>query len=100
MKISVKMFDDRLIVTSPGAFPPLVTPQNISKAQSARNSFIMSGLKVLKLVKCINEGARRMRDALVESKLPEPEFKEIEDTGAPVTVVWWYDFPKPLQRYI
>lgn len=86
MKIFVRMFDDRLIISSPGGFPPLVTPENIYRTQSSRNPFLMRALKDLGLVKCINEGTKRMRDALIGLRLPAPEFSEVEDTGGSVIV--------------
>ncbi len=37
MHITVEMFYDRLVIESPGAFPPFVTPENIYDTQHARN---------------------------------------------------------------
>ena len=37
MNIFVKMFDDKLVIESPGGFPPLITPENIYGAHSPRN---------------------------------------------------------------
>ena len=36
----------------------------------------MDALKYLDFVKCHNEGTRRMRDTMTESKLPLPEFEQ------------------------
>jgi ATP-dependent DNA helicase RecG len=82
MNIFIKMFDDRLVIESPGGFPPLVNPINIYKAHSPRNPFLMNAMFYLDFVKCANEGTRRMRDTMEAMKLPHPEFMQsIESTG-------------------
>ena len=43
MNIFVKMFDDRLVVESPGGFPPPVTPLNIYDTHNPRNPHLMNG---------------------------------------------------------
>jgi ATP-dependent DNA helicase RecG len=78
MNIFVKMFDDRLVIESPGAFPPFVTPANIYNSQHPRNPNLMKAMFYLDFVKCHNEGTRRMRDAMAEMKLPVPEFEQKE----------------------
>jgi ATP-dependent DNA helicase RecG len=42
MMIYVKMFDDRLVVESPGGFPPPVTPENIYDTHNPRNPHMMN----------------------------------------------------------
>lgn len=86
MPIFVKMFDDKLVIESPGGFPPFVTPQNIYEQHHPRNPHLMSALQYLSFVKCANEGTRRMRDTMAEQKLPTPEFSQ-KDTGHTVVRV-------------
>jgi ATP-dependent DNA helicase RecG len=74
--VFVKMFDDRLVIESPGGFPPTVTPTNIYECHHPRNPNVMDALKYLDFVKCHNEGTRRMRDTMAEYKLPKPEFEQ------------------------
>lgn len=78
MNIFVKMFDDRLVIESPGGFPPLVTPQNIFASHHPRNPQLMRALFYMNLVKCHNEGTRRMRDSMQLMKLPDPQFEQKE----------------------
>jgi ATP-dependent DNA helicase RecG len=80
MNIFIKMFDDRLVIESPGAFPPFVTPENIYDSHHPRNPQLMNALYYLDFVKCANEGTRRMRDTMEDSNLPHPEFQQ-KDTG-------------------
>lgn len=91
MPIFIKMFDDRLVIQSPGPFPPFVTPENIfdKYAHHPRNPHLMDAMFYLEYVKCANEGARRMRDTMVEMKLPVPEFsqKQSEVGNAIVRVI-------------
>jgi ATP-dependent DNA helicase RecG len=86
MNIFVKMFDDRLVIESPGAFPPFVTPENIYESHHPRNPHLMNALAFLKFVKCANEGTRRMRDTMAIMKLPQPEFKQRDSGHAVVRV--------------
>ena len=84
--IFIKMFDDRLVVESPGGFPPLVTPENIYDVHHRRNWWLMDALYFLEFVKCENEGAKRIRRAMVDMELPEPEFEQ-KQVGAAVVRV-------------
>jgi ATP-dependent DNA helicase RecG len=80
MNIFVKMFDDRLVIESPGGFPPLVTPENIYEVHHPRNPYLMDAMYYLKYVQCAREGTRRMRATMEEMKLPAPEFEQ-KETG-------------------
>ncbi len=87
MYIYVKMFDDRLVVESPGGFPDLVNPENIYDMHCSRNLWLMWSMFHLEFVKCAHEGTRRMQDAMLKSNLPAPEFKELESHAPIVRVV-------------
>lgn len=87
MNIFVKMFDDRLLVDSPGPFPPAVTPETIYDVQHARNPFLIDALHYFGFTKAVGEGVRRMRDTMLEMDLPAPEFIQTEVGDAKVRVV-------------
>lgn len=74
--VFVKMFDDRLVIESPGPFPPFVTPSNIYDSHSPKNPFLMDSLRYMEFVKCAHEGTRRMRASMSDMNLPDPEFKQ------------------------
>lgn len=78
MNTFVKMFDDRLVVESPGAFPPFVTPENIYESHHPRNPHLMRAMFYLDFVKCHSEGTRRMRDTMTNMNLPKPCFEQKE----------------------
>ena len=86
MPVFIKMFDDRVVIESPGAFPPFVTPENIYDSHHPRNPNLMEALFYLQFVKCHNEGTRRMRDAMQEMNLPLPKFEQKQIPSAPRTV--------------
>jgi len=86
MTTFIKMFDDRLVIESPGGFPPLVTPENIYETHQPRNPRLMTALFYLDFVKCAHEGTRRMRDNMVAMNLPLPIFKQKRGDSANVTV--------------
>ncbi len=82
MHISIKMFDNRLEVESPGGFPPMVTAENIYDMHSPRNPHVMDALFYLNFVLCEHEGTRRIRDTMKQLGLPSPMFEEITSTAA------------------
>jgi len=86
MMIFVKMFDDHLVVESPGAFPPFVTPSNIYDMHQPRNPFLMDAMFYMKFVKCAHEGTRRIRSDMIDMELPEPQFEQDDRDRAIVRV--------------
>lgn len=78
MVVFVKMFDDRLVIESPGGFPPPVTPETIYFTHSPRNPHLMQALFFMDFVKLSNEGTRRILDTMVAMNLPKPEFAQKE----------------------
>jgi ATP-dependent DNA helicase RecG len=86
MNIFVRMFDDRLVVESPGGFPPLVNPETIYNAHIPRNPFLMNAMFYLDFVKCANEGTKRMRDTMEAMKLPHPEFQQTQEAIGALSV--------------
>ncbi|SKA84808.1 ATP-dependent DNA helicase RecG [Prosthecobacter debontii] len=92
MPIFVKMFDDKLLVTSPGEFPPMVNSKNIYSMHNPRNPFLMDALQYFGLVKCANEGTKRMRDEMKKANLPGPTFVENKDGSATVQVLLQNDY--------
>lgn len=87
MYVSVKIFDDRLEIESPGAFPFPVTAENIYEVgHTPRNPVLMDALLFLRIVKGAKEGTRRMRQEMQDSSLPPPEFSQRETSHSTVRV--------------
>lgn len=86
MPIFVKMFDDRLVIESPGLLPPSVTPENIYESHHPRNPHLMDALFYLEYVKCAHEGTRRIRDTMAIQRLPPPIFYQ-SSTGPSIVRV-------------
>jgi len=86
MNIFIKMFDDRLVVESPGGFPPFVTPQNIYEMHAPRNPWLMDALFYLRFVQCAHEGTSRIRDYMRDHGLPAPIFSQQQVGNALVQV--------------
>ncbi len=87
MHITIKMFDDRLEVESPGGFPSMVTPENIYGMHVPRNPHMMDALFYMKYVQAANEGTRRIRDSMLRLGLPEPLFRQTDHNAAHVRVI-------------
>jgi ATP-dependent DNA helicase RecG len=85
--VAVKMFDNRILIESPGGFPPFVSPDNIYGNHRPRNPKLMDALYYLEYVKCASEGTRRMREAMRASDLPDPEFEQKQLGSARVQVL-------------
>jgi ATP-dependent DNA helicase RecG len=76
--IFVKIFDDKMIVESPGGFVPPTTAATVYDAHNPRNPYLMEAMMHLELTFCGFEGTRRMRRAMETARLPEPRFRQIE----------------------
>jgi ATP-dependent DNA helicase RecG len=74
MNIFVKMFDDKLVVESPGAFLPPTRAETVFEAHNPRNPNTMWALYYFDFVRCAFEGTRRMRDLMRAANLPDPIF--------------------------
>jgi ATP-dependent DNA helicase RecG len=70
----VKQWPTKIEITSPGGFPPEITPENILFRQSPRNRRIAEALAKCGFVERSGQGADRMyQESLREGKLP-PDF--------------------------
>lgn len=85
--ITVKLFDDRMEIESPGGFCPPVTQENIYDVRASRNPFLMDALYLLDYVKMAREGTRRMKESMRALGLPEPAFRQEAVHGLLVRVV-------------
>ena len=75
--IHIKMFDDKIVVESPGTLPGLVRLNNIRSVHFSRNPKIAGFLKDHKYVKEFGEGIDRMYNEMEELGLPEPEYSVV-----------------------
>lgn len=73
--IRVQMFDDRLAVESPGAFPSMVTAENISSTRYSRNPHMARVLTEFGWVRELNEGVPRMYAEMQDFFLQQPEYE-------------------------
>ena len=73
--IQVKMFDDRIVVESPGKLPGLVRTDNIRHTHFSRNPRIAEFLKAYNFVKEYGEGVNRMCNELEKAGLRNPEYR-------------------------
>lgn len=74
--IQIKLFDDRLVVESPGNLPGLVRPDNIRHTHFSRNPRIARYLKAYTYVKEFGEGVDRMcREMEADGLLPIKYYK-------------------------
>ena len=72
--IQMKMFDDHIVVESPGRLPGLVRADNIRFTHFSRNPKIAEFLKNYKFVKEFGEGVNRMCNELEQVGLKAPVY--------------------------
>ena len=86
MNIFVKLFEDKMVIESPGAFFPPTTAATVYDAHNPRNPNLMWAMYYFEFVQCAYEGTRRMRLGMQEANLPEPIFMQRESGVFQVSV--------------
>jgi ATP-dependent DNA helicase RecG len=75
-RIEVRMYDDRLEITSPGGLPGFITLDNILEEHFSRNPRIVSGLYHWGYIEELGLGIDLMYDEMVRAGHPLPRFKD------------------------
>jgi len=83
--VRVSLFDDRVVVESPGRLPGPVRIDNIRETRFSRNPRIARVLADLGIVRELNEGMKRIYEEMVLAGLPEPQLEQTE-SGFRVTL--------------
>ncbi|MDO5375301.1 MAG: ATP-binding protein [Staphylococcus rostri] len=84
--IRIKMFDDRLEITSPGALPASVTLENIKEERYSRNPKLAAALTQYRWVRESNEGVGRIFDEMKEYFLDAPIYAEPNNSAVHLTL--------------
>lgn len=74
--IQIKMFDDRIVVESPGSLPGIVRLTNLRTIHFSRNPKIAEFLHQYGYVKEFGEGVDRMFTEMESAGLPDPEYTD------------------------
>lgn len=75
--IQIKMFDDRIVVESPGNLPGIVRLNNMRQVHFSRNPKIAAFLHEYDYVREFGEGVDRMFKEMEKAGLPAPEYKDV-----------------------
>jgi ATP-dependent DNA helicase RecG len=86
MNIFVKIFEDKMVIESPGSFLPPTTAATVYDTHNPRNPNLMWAMYYFDFVQCAYEGTRRMRLGMQEANLPEPIFTQRESGVFQVSV--------------
>ena len=73
-RITVELFDDRLVVTNPGGLVSSIPPEKFGTISRSRNPLVFGLMERIRLVEYIGSGVMRMRKAMKDAALPQPDF--------------------------
>jgi ATP-dependent DNA helicase RecG len=96
--IFIRIFDDRIEVESPGAFPGNITPSNISKAGSkARNPLVAQNLREFPVAPNIDagEGVKMMFAEMAAAQLYPPQYSQNTDKAVESVTVTLLNHERP-----
>jgi ATP-dependent DNA helicase RecG len=74
-QVMIEIFDDRVVISNPGGLPKGLEVKNFGKVSMSRNPVIASLLEKCDYIEKMGTGIQRMRIAMAEKHLPEPEFE-------------------------
>lgn len=75
--IQIKMFDDQIVVESPGNLPSIVRLNSMRSVHFSRNQKIAAFLHEYDYVQEFGEGVDRMYKEMEKAGLPAPEYKDV-----------------------
>ena len=75
--IQIKMFDDRIVVESPGNLPGIVRLNSMRQVHFSRNPKIAAFLHEYDYIQEFGEGVDRMYKEKEKAGLPAPEYKDV-----------------------
>ena len=73
--IQIKMFDNRIVVESPGNLPSIVRLDNMRQIHFSRNPKIAAFLHIYNYIQEFGEGVDRIYDEMEKAGLPAPEYR-------------------------
>jgi predicted HTH transcriptional regulator len=75
--VRIMIFDDRIVVESPGKLPAGITLKTLEGSHVLRNEMIGSLLYDIGYIEKWGTGIRRMKDSMRDHGLEEPKFEEV-----------------------
>jgi ATP-dependent DNA helicase RecG len=96
--IMVRVFDDRIVVESPGLLPGSITSANIQYARSkARNPLIAQNLREFAVPPNIDdgEGVRMMFGEMAAAQLYPPQYRQNTDTAVETLLLTLFNEDRP-----
>ncbi len=96
--ITIRIFDDRITVESPGALPGTITPANIERARSkARNPLIAQNLREFPVPPNIDdgEGVRMMFGEMAAAHLYPPQYRQTTETAVELVGLTLFNEDRP-----
>jgi len=76
--IQISLFDDRIEITNPGSLPPNLPPEMFGTISVQRNPITYRFLRDMGYVEGLGTGVPRMKNAMRQAGLSDPDFKFTE----------------------
>jgi len=73
-RIIVELYDDRMVVTNPGGLVSSIPPEQFGTISRSRNPLVFGLMERIRMVEYIGSGVMRMRKAMKDAALPQPDF--------------------------
>jgi ATP-dependent DNA helicase RecG len=73
-RITVELFDNRLVVANPGGLVSSIPPEKFGTISRSRNPLVFGLMERIRMVEYIGSGVMRMRKAMKDAALPQPDF--------------------------
>lgn len=73
--ITIELFSNRVDISNPGGLTSAIKPDEFGTKSHSRNPLIFGLFERIDMVEKIGSGISRINDAMIDAKLPKPEFK-------------------------
>ena len=74
-RTTIELFADRVEITNPGGLVSAISPHEFGTKSHSRNPLLFGLFERLDMVEQIGSGITRIKNLMLEQKLPLPEFK-------------------------
>jgi ATP-dependent DNA helicase RecG len=99
-EIQVSIYDDRIEVWNPGELPKPLTPKDLKRKHKSipRNKFLADNLFLIKFIEQWDKGTNRIIAEMIQSNLPEPQFRNLSGGFEVILIGPGKSFEKKIEK--